>query len=70
MRAVPGVTVCAKAAEGEITSYHELLSSITYLIMSQSDPANQILWDSQDVAQDIDLEFIKRLIYRRLQQRL
>ena len=41
-----------------------------YLIMSQPHPRRQIIRNSQDIPQCIDLKLIKRLINRRFKQRL
>lgn len=41
-----------------------------YLVMPQSDPAEQILWDSENIPEHVYLELVKCLIDGRLQQRL
>lgn len=43
---------------------------VTHLVMSKSHPIQQVLRHSEDVSQDVDLEFIERLVHRRLEQRL
>lgn len=40
----------------------------THLVMSKSHPTQQVFRYSEDVSQDVDFEFIKRLVNRRLEQ--